>query len=446
MDRAELRRFARELGDQLVWWELLPTSDAPSEVELRDLGQLEHLIRLAEAAPKEDDGKLSRLRDLLGDGIPTLIFTVSRDTVRYIRDSLADLRVAWCTGERAGIGTTGLSRDAVLGWFREPARSNIAPRHLVVTDLAAEGLDLQRAARVIHYDLPWTPMRLEQREGRSVRYGSPHSQVETVQFALPPLVERRLRLQASLARKLKLPGTAGLGTGGRHIWRWRTQLSERFRRLPAGHGVASVVCSMPGLLAGFALYRPGDPYPLSATVLWLEPDGGWTEAPETIGAWLDVAATQDRVLPVECAQLAQWLSRLVRPIRDRLDFTRSRRWITPDPTPAARRAMGRLQALAGDAARRHQAKRLAELDRALSFVVGGHTAGEAALVEQVAEVADPKLPGLVGALPIGGFDWSGVEVRLTGLIVFGPSKDRAAEVASSECSAPGPPYSTSTEP
>jgi hypothetical protein len=253
-------------------------------------------------------------------------------------------------------------------------------------------------------------------------------------------------MQASLARKVKLPAMAGLGFGGRHIWRWRTQLAEQFRGLAPQPGVAAVTCSMPGLLAGFAFYRAGDLDPLSATVLWLDPGGGWTEAPETIGARLGVAASEGRVLPVDCAQLTQWLTRLARPIRERLNFTRSRRWITPDPTPSARRAMSRLQALARDAARRRQARRLTQLDRALRFVVGGHTAGEAVLVQRVANATDPELAILIGALPTSGFDWSTVEVRLTGLVVFGPSKARAVEVASSGCSASGQPSSISTEP
>ena len=37
---------------------------------------------------------------------------------------------------------------------------------LIATDLLSEGLNLQDAARVVHYDLPWSPARLAQRVGR----------------------------------------------------------------------------------------------------------------------------------------------------------------------------------------------------------------------------------------------------------------------------------------
>jgi superfamily II DNA or RNA helicase len=445
IDRAELRHFTGELSDQLVWWELLPATNARSEIELGDLSELELLVIQAEREGSKEDGKLSRLRALLTDGTPTLVFTVSRDTVRYLRDHLADLRIAWCTGYQAGIGTTPLSRRAVLAWFREPTSSAIAPRHLIVTDVAAEGLDLQRAARVVHYDLPWTPMRVEQREGRSVRLGSRHAQVEVVRFMLPPVLEGRLRLQASLARKVNLPAAAGLGPAGRHIWRWRGELAERFRGLAPEHGVAAVISPARGILAGFALYRRGDLQPLSVTVLWLEPDGRWNEAPETIEAKLAEAAAQNEVSPVERDSLEDWLSLLAKPIRQRLSFMQSRRWVIPNPDLDARRAIERLQALIQNAARTHQAKRLTELERALAFVAGGHTAGEAGLVERLANAAKSELEALVRRLPARGVDGDGVEVRLTGLAVFGPAKAAIAKLASPECASSKPPSSISME-
>jgi superfamily II DNA/RNA helicase len=46
------------------------------------------------------------------------------------------------------------------------------PRVLVATDCLSEGVNLQeKFTAVLHYDLPWNPNRLEQREGRIHRYG-----------------------------------------------------------------------------------------------------------------------------------------------------------------------------------------------------------------------------------------------------------------------------------
>ena len=214
---------------------------AESEIELSDLEQLEMMIHQVEDVASRQDPKLERLRVLLGDGTPTLVFATSRATVRYLRDALSDLRVAWCTGDRAGIGLAPLPRENVLGWFRTTTSLAEAPRHLIVTDVAAEGLDLQRVARVIHYDLPWTPMRVEQREGRAVRFGSSHARVEVVTLALPEPLERRIRLNSTLARKNKLPAVMGLGLSGKHVWRWRSELASRFEELPEAAGLAQVV-------------------------------------------------------------------------------------------------------------------------------------------------------------------------------------------------------------
>jgi superfamily II DNA/RNA helicase len=53
---------------------------------------------------------------------------------------------------------------------------------LVSTDLAAEGLNLQRAGVVVHYDIPWNPMKLEQRNGRAHRIGQTRERVKAVYF------------------------------------------------------------------------------------------------------------------------------------------------------------------------------------------------------------------------------------------------------------------------
>ena len=446
IDRGELRRFTRRLADQLVWWEMLPSTTSASEIELDDLGVIDTLIHHADMAAAESDEKLNCLRDALADAVPTLVFTAFRDTARYIRKRLSHLRLAWCTGDRAGIGNTILPRAAVLGWFREPTTSSLAPSHLIVTDVAAEGLDLQRAARVVHYDLPWTPMRMEQREGRSARYGSQHPEIEVVQFGLPPLMERKLRLEALLARKAGLPASAGLGERGRQIWRWRAQLAQRFRSSPLRCGVASVHAPSPGLLAGFALWIAGQPHPLAVTVIWMEPDGSWTEAPKVIEPKLIAAAEQAEVVPADSARLNEWLCLITQMVRDRIAFTRGQRWTVLDPSPAARRVVCRLQLLVKEAARRHQAGRLAELDRALAFVAGGHSAGEAMLIERMADAPDSQLTSLLGRLPSRRGRVDGLEVRLTGLVLFGPAKADSAQLACRECPNFTPFSSTSTEP
>lgn len=71
---------------------------------------------------------------------------------------------------------------------------------LVSTDAGGEGLNLQFCHVVINYDLPWNPMKLEQRIGRVDRIGQNHV-VRALNFALEDTVELRVRevLQTKLA-------------------------------------------------------------------------------------------------------------------------------------------------------------------------------------------------------------------------------------------------------
>lgn len=76
-------------------------------------------------------------------------------------------------------------------------------RVLVSTDAGGEGLNLQFCHVVVNYDLPWNPMKLEQRIGRVDRIGQPHA-VLAINMALQGSIELRVRevLEEKLARIL----------------------------------------------------------------------------------------------------------------------------------------------------------------------------------------------------------------------------------------------------
>jgi len=58
------------------------------------------------------------------------------------------------------------------------------------TDAAGEGLNLQFAALVVNYDLPWNPMKIEQRIGRIDRLGQQRSEIRVLSFAYKDTVEQ----------------------------------------------------------------------------------------------------------------------------------------------------------------------------------------------------------------------------------------------------------------
>ena len=77
-------------------------------------------------------------------------------------------------------------RDAALREFRE--HSNI----FISTDAGGEGLNLQFANIIINYDLPWNPMKIEQRCGRADRIGQTRD-VHIYNFIVSDTVENRVR-------------------------------------------------------------------------------------------------------------------------------------------------------------------------------------------------------------------------------------------------------------
>jgi superfamily II DNA or RNA helicase len=422
LTRAELRDFAGELDDQMVLWALIADdSGGDVEIALDDLATIDDVVADAVRAATRDDPKLERLRGLLADRRPTLVFSTRRETVRHLRDRLAPPPVAWCTGERAGLGLLPAPRAAVLGWFRDElaweAPGLAPPSCLVVTDVAAEGLDLRRAARVVHYDLPWTPMRLEQREGRAVRLGSAREHVEAVRFIPPPALDAALELGERLRRKAALPALAGLGAEGLRLWRWRLALVDQLGDGPAVSGSA-LAWGNAGVLAGFELLalRHGERERLGSVVGWLAPDGTWSEDESVVGDRLRAAAACDHRAPPTPDVLRQALDRLVGPVRARLALAAARRWTAAEPDAAARRLALRLGELVRAAARRRDGGELTRLERALAFVAGGHTAGETMLVRRLADA--PALAASLAGIPATSTRWDAIDVRLTGLVIF----------------------------
>jgi superfamily II DNA or RNA helicase len=155
---------------ELRWDDELDAADeAPSGVlgapGLDDAAEersvLKALADLARAAEAGDSKRLALLRLLGRLREPAIVFTEYRDTLAALQAELAGdaavLHGAMDRVERA---------EAVRLFNRGGARV------LLATDAAGEGLNLQHACRVVvNLELPWNPMRLEQRIGRVDRIG-----------------------------------------------------------------------------------------------------------------------------------------------------------------------------------------------------------------------------------------------------------------------------------
>ncbi len=417
VSRSAIRAWAGASGDQLILWSLMPDDKVSPDLMLGDAEPLEPLLAMAAALVSAPDPKLGHLRELLSDGARTLVFTGARDTVSYLRRRL-EVPTAWCTGERSGIGPTTVSRAAVLARFAPGARGG--PHVLLATDVAAEGLDLQGAERVVHYDLPWTATRLAQREGRVARLGSRHQAVDVVRFDPSAALERRLRQLDALARSASAPVEVGFGETD--IWRWRDAVARRFGDTPAAAGVACIASPNRGVLAGVTLcgVDPHDPHRQPGALLWLGANGNILRDPEWLVSRLAEASSAQEA-PVDESRVSAAIAALTAEIAAMLRRVGRMRWQQADSSGGAAAVRDRLTALARDAARKRDRPLLARLDGVLAVAAGGHTAGEIRLLGRLAHVDDASLMAALSGLPPAAAEPRNVEARISGVIVFGPA-------------------------
>jgi ERCC4-related helicase len=117
-----------------------------------------------------------------------IIFTEYRATQNWLYDLLAREGFAekGPDGERRLLmlygGMDTRERETIKAAFQaDPAESSV--RILLATDAASEGIDLQNhCSQLIHYEIPWNPNRLEQRNGRIDRHGQRAPQVNIYHF------------------------------------------------------------------------------------------------------------------------------------------------------------------------------------------------------------------------------------------------------------------------
>ncbi|MFF0284266.1 DISARM system SNF2-like helicase DrmD [Rhodococcus aetherivorans] len=104
-----------------------------------------------------------------------VIFTEYRDTQRWLKDLLEKYDLA--EGGRLELLYGGMDeeqRERIKGDFQKPPHMHPV-RIVLATDTASEGIDLQdHCHRLVNYDIPFNPNRLEQRAGRIDRYGQSH--------------------------------------------------------------------------------------------------------------------------------------------------------------------------------------------------------------------------------------------------------------------------------
>jgi len=184
---------AVEEGEDIDAEEARRESEAALQLEERT--SIDRLIGRIAALPTDTKAEhlIEEIDHLRARGYPqVIVFTQFTDTMDFLRDVLSE-RTAHRLMCYSGRG--GEVRSANGSWTI--ARREVVKRRfrdgdadvLLCTDAAAEGLNFQFCGALVNYDMPWNPMRVEQRIGRIDRLGQSFGKIRIINLHYADTVE-----------------------------------------------------------------------------------------------------------------------------------------------------------------------------------------------------------------------------------------------------------------
>ncbi|MEK8015240.1 MAG: helicase-related protein, partial [Candidatus Parabeggiatoa sp.] len=159
------------------------------------------------------DAKLNTLEQMLTkthSNDKVLIFTQFADTAIYLHKQLIARGVT-----QIAAATGAVANPTELAWRFSPVSNNKPVKNeirvLISTDVLSEGQNLQDAAIVVNYDLPWAIIRLIQRVGRVDRIGQTAHNILCYSFlpaeGVEKIINLRVRLKHRLSQNAEVVGT-----------------------------------------------------------------------------------------------------------------------------------------------------------------------------------------------------------------------------------------------
>ncbi len=180
-----------ELLEEEDFLDSLMGGDQDDTLVMRD--RINEIIEMANKLPKEDP-KYDAMEKIVkekqsSENSKIMIFSSFRHTLKYLYERLGS------TGYRVGLIHGGVSdKDRIL--LRERFDPTITPSGeknaidiMLFSEVGTEGLDYQFCDCMINYDLPWNPMRVEQRIGRIDRTGQKSPKVNIYNLVTPGTVD-----------------------------------------------------------------------------------------------------------------------------------------------------------------------------------------------------------------------------------------------------------------
>ncbi|MCB1216858.1 DEAD/DEAH box helicase [bacterium] len=190
-DELEFRGYVFESSEMLTDDEqpLPPVDSAEATLGDSDRRKLRALGKLAkDLLDSKDDTKLNQCikltRELLDAGFNPIIWCRFIATAEYVGNALRKELSKGMSDVQVVPITSRMGDDERQAKIQEI--NGDLPRVLVSTDCLSEGINLQHVFdAVLHYDLPWNPNRLEQREGRVDRFNQPSPVVKSIRYYSP---------------------------------------------------------------------------------------------------------------------------------------------------------------------------------------------------------------------------------------------------------------------
>lgn len=178
----------------------LEDAEDPEDGEERDFdfieqirGDIESLVHRASNLDPTDP-KAEAFMQVVSDKLAmprnkVLVFSTFRHTLRYLVGKLTAAQV------RFGLvhgGVPDEERSALRRRFSLPKENEEALEVLLSSEVGCEGLDFQFCDCLVNFDLPWNPMRVEQRIGRIDRYGQASEAVGIFNFITPGTIDAEI--------------------------------------------------------------------------------------------------------------------------------------------------------------------------------------------------------------------------------------------------------------
>ena len=177
--------------DELEWTEAGAVDEIPSaELVTQIRGQIQEILEKAKNLDA-NDLKLEHLRKIVRRrqrrrNNKIMIFSSFRHTLAYLHEHLI------ADGFRVGLihgGVPDEERLELRSRFEKPKTADDGLDLMLFSEVGCEGLDYQFCDCIVNYDLPWNPMKVEQRIGRIDRKGQKSESVTIINLITPGTVD-----------------------------------------------------------------------------------------------------------------------------------------------------------------------------------------------------------------------------------------------------------------